>query len=225
MMRRMAAAAVATLAILLVASTAAHADQRRLELSRDGHRWSSSLRTPLFSPALRWVPGDRRTAHVWVRNNGSDPGRLVLSIRSARVDRLIRTGDLTVSARGGGGRSTPVHRAGTHPLLRIGALAPHHPVRVTIAVALAPTAANSTQARSLDLSFGVRLRQLTRRADHKPDHPDHGPFHDLPWWVAAGAGPLGVGAAVHSLVLARRPKTVTSTTTSPQSRLRGGFRG
>jgi hypothetical protein len=222
--KRLAGAVASALILLLVMPAGADAAHRQLELSRDGRHWTSSLKAPLFDPTVRWVPGDRRVAHFWARNTSSDPGRLTIDIKATGADRLIRTGDLTIRARGGGGGSTPVNRPGRHRLLRIESLAPRHRVRVTIAVTLAPSATNVAQAKRLRLAFGARLEQLTRRPRHGTHDVHRGEL--TPWLVAAGAGPLGVGAALHSLALTRRPKTVTTTTArSLLSQLRGAFRG
>ena len=198
----LAAAIVILLATPIAASGAP--SHGRLQLSLDGRRWSSNLRAPLFDPAVRWVPGDSRSAAVWVKNGSSDRGRLVVSVQGTRVDSLLESGALTITARCERGRSRPVREGGTQEVLRVGALAPGHRTRIVLGVALDGSAANATQAKRLRLEFRVRLQQLVRRPDHDHGQPQ---LHDPSlWWAALGAGPAGVGAALYpTLNKTRRP--------------------
>jgi hypothetical protein len=192
---RTSALAAAMLAVLMTAPAAADTADGRLELSVDGRTWSGSLRAPLFDPALRWVPGDSRTAHFWVQNGSSDPGRLVVTIQGRRADVLMQTGDLAVTARGGGGIWTSVDTPGTHELLRVSPLAAGDRVRVAVDVAFKPSARNQSQAEVLDLALGVRLDQLIEPGSSgSPVLPNTGGLWW--WWIPAGAGLVGIGAAV-----------------------------
>jgi LPXTG-motif cell wall-anchored protein len=198
----MRATGLAATALLLAPIPASQAADGRLELSVDGRVWSANLRTPLFDPAIRWVPGDRRTARFWVRNNSPDTGRLVVSIEGRRTDGLIQTGDLTVTARGGGGTWTPVNAPGTHELLQVASLAPGDRARVAIDVALARSAHNQSQHEGLDLALAVRLEQSIGPDDDSPDLPNTG--GPSRWWVLLGAGLVGAGAAVLAFVATPR---------------------
>ena len=210
--RDFAQALAAVIVVLLAAPIAASGapSHGRLELSLDGRRWSSNLRTPLFDPAVRWVPGDSRSADLWVKNGSSDRGRLVVSVQGTRLDSLLESGALTITARCEPrcehSWSRPVHEGGTQELLRVGALAPGHRIRIVVGVALDGSAINATQAKGLKLAFRVRLQQLVRRPHHDHGEPQrNGPS---PWWVALSAGPAGVGAAIYpTLNKTRRPTT------------------
>jgi LPXTG-motif cell wall-anchored protein len=199
----MRATGLAATALLLAPVTPSQAADGRLELSVDGRAWSANLRTQLFDPAIRWVPGDRRIERFWVRNSSPDTGRLVVTIEGRRTDGLIQTGDLTVTARGGGGAWMPVNAPGTHELLQLESLAPGDRVQVAIDVALARSARNQSQDEALDLALAVRLEQKIG-SDDSPDLPNTG--GPSRWWVLLGAGLVGAGAVVLAFVATPRPR-------------------
>jgi hypothetical protein len=136
-----------------------------LSLSADGRVWAADLSAPLFNPSLVWVPGDSRTARFWARNDSADPGRLTASIEGVATDRLMETGALTVTARGGGGHWTPTDAAGTHRLLQVSTLPPGGAVRVAVTVAFDPEAGPVSQTASLDLRLAVSLEQRVDPGD------------------------------------------------------------
>lgn len=101
MLRRSATAAltgvVGVLAVALPAAPA-HAEGE-IGLSRDGRSWSDDLPGPLFDPALRWVPGDARTASFLVRNQGPSAGDLTASVRADDASGLLASPDFALEAR------------------------------------------------------------------------------------------------------------------------------
>jgi hypothetical protein len=188
---RPGALAAVALAVLLTAPAPVRAADARLDVSMDGRTWSASLPSPLFDPAVRWVPGDSRTARFWVQNGASYPGRLVVAIQGTRTAALMQNGDLTVTARGGGGTWTSADTPGTHDLLMVAPLAPGARVRVAVGVAFEPSAPRLSQAAALDLALGVRIEPLAGDGDSGQDAG--GPPR---WWIAAGVGLVGIVAAL-----------------------------
>jgi hypothetical protein len=191
--------ATAALVLLAVPARGAASDDHLL-VSLDGHAWSHSLDGPLFSPGLRWVPGDSRTARFWVRTGSADPGRLVVTVKGARTGGLMQTGDLAVTARGGGGIWTPVDLPGAHELLNVAPVAAGARVQVAVSVAFKPAATNQSETKSLHLALGVRLEQMPVPGSENAGLPDTGGVSF--WWAVAGAGLACIGAA--AAVRARR---------------------
>jgi hypothetical protein len=150
----------ATVLVLIAPAPHAFSDDQ-LGLSHDGQTWSTDLRGGLFDPGLRWVPGDRRTAAFYVRNQAREPARLIISIDSTRHDQLMESGDLSVTARSADGDWTLVNTPGSHELLRVPTLPSGARERVDVTVALAADASNLSQGKTLDLAFDIRLEQRT----------------------------------------------------------------
>lgn len=148
---------VAAAAVLL--ATPAAADPGRIGLSADGRTWAPTLPAPLFDPNLRWVPGDRRVATFWVRNESGDPADLTIEIVGVGDDSLLRTGDLTVAARPDGGTWREVSHVGTRRLASEVAAPPGRARRVDVAVTLDADSTNRSMTRSVALRMRVVLQQ------------------------------------------------------------------
>lgn len=162
MTRRLSAAAAAAVFVvgtcIVGSAPAAYADDR-IGLSLDRVSWTDDITTGLFDPELRWVPGDRRTETFYVRNQSGETADLTVLIQGTSSDDLMQTGDLSVTARAAGGRTTPVDSPGTRPLLHVPALRAGQVESVDVTVALRRGATNRSETESLDLAFDVRLTQ------------------------------------------------------------------
>ncbi len=156
--------------ILLTATPAVAADE--IGLSTDGVSWESTLSQPLFDPAVRWVPGDRKTASFWVRNESADSALLDVAILGSSIDSLMETGDLsvTVAAASGGGSSTTM--TGRHELLSSRAVRPGQTDRIDVTAALDSASTNESQVKALDLRFEVRLTQDAGASDNSDESDD-----------------------------------------------------
>ena len=152
------AAFVSVLGVLGLASPASAADE--LQLSPDGVGWSSSLPSPLFDPAFRWVPGDSQTASFYVRNQTGDGGVLNLIMLPARYGDLMAGGDLTVSAQVDGGTWMSTNSADSSHILIAGSAVPAGAVRkINVRIDFNPASTNATQDRQVGLAFDVNLSQ------------------------------------------------------------------
>lgn len=183
--------------LLLGGGPAAASDE--LGLSRDGTTWAPDLSDPLFEAAVRWVPGDSRTASFYVRNQSGQAGTLSLDILGTATDSLMQTGDLSVEAHGAGGDWTPVTEPGTHRLLSAGQVPSSATRRVDVTVTFDPASSNQSQVRSLDLALQVRLIQDVEDNTPGDDASDDGlgllpdTGGPSPWTVAIAAGLVLVG--------------------------------
>lgn len=135
----------------------AHDPGSEVAVSRDGTHWSDSLAAPLFDPAVRWVPGDVRTALFYVRNRDADAGDLRVTVQRTPRDALIGTGWLTVSARAGQGPLVDVAQGGSQTLVEQAAVAPTSVVPVHVTATLDPAAPDGTQVLATDLDLHVTL--------------------------------------------------------------------
>jgi LPXTG-motif cell wall-anchored protein len=110
---RAIAAVVAMVTVALGAPAPAIAAEG-ISFSRDGVTWTPSLPSPLFDDAVRWVPGDSRTAVFYLRNDSGADARLQVDVRTRDLDDLMRVGDLEIASRVDDGPWGAVSAPGTH---------------------------------------------------------------------------------------------------------------
>ncbi|MDR7086717.1 hypothetical protein J2X11_001556 [Aeromicrobium panaciterrae] len=152
--------------LILASSSASSAVAAgELELSLDGTHWMSSITTPLFDPSLRWVPGDSETEAFFIRNQGGSSGDLTVDILGPAADGLIESGDLHVTAKGGGGDWTAVSEGGIHRLLTAPDLADGAVSKIKVNVAYDPSSTNPTQLLASQLTFRVTLSESAPNGD------------------------------------------------------------
>jgi len=210
-MRRVLAGGLLFLVALGVAPPATAVDGDAVALSADGRRWGSELSAPLFDPAVRWVPGDSRTASFWVRNDGGDTGRLVITAQLVEPDGPLN-GTVALRLRTAGtsvdltpGRPTAV---GT---LRAGAR-----TRAEVEAVFDPASSNVTQSERLRFAFDVTLSGdgpaatagtspgTSSGAPGAGGEASDGATPTLPgtgaearwWWLVAAAALVGGGGAL-----------------------------
>lgn len=146
-------------ASLVLAVGPAHADPRgpSVGLSPDGGRFADSLEGPLFRETLRWVPGDRRTASWWVRNESSDTARLAVEV----PEDAVLPWWLGVSTRADDGADDGWATVAADEPGVVGLMAPGEERRVDLRVDMRPGAGNASERESADLRLRVRLTQET----------------------------------------------------------------
>lgn len=155
--RCLGCAAAATALTVLLPGQARAEDE--LDLSRDGRTWTSTIDAPLFDESMRWVPGDSESAHFFVRGRGGTAGDLTVDVVSTASDQLLRSGDLRITARGGGGDWTPVDAAGTRRLLTTPNIPDGAVVPVTVTATFDAAATNTSELRETRLRFRVALTE------------------------------------------------------------------
>lgn len=166
-MKRNVIALLSTLAMALFFAGPASADNE-LELSHDGTTWSATLSGTLFDNALRWVPGDARTATFYVRNTSANPGTLNIDILGDHVGTLLDLGDLHIKTEGNNGFSLPVSDGDEHRILLREQIPGSAVVPITITVTFDDVSPNESQRLSTDLRFRLTLIQTIIDSDH-PD--------------------------------------------------------
>jgi hypothetical protein len=146
-------------ASLVLAVGPADADPRgpSVGLSPDGGRYADSLEGPLFSETLRWVPGDRRTASWWVRNESPDTARLAVEV----PEDAVLPWWLGVSTRADDGADGGWATVAPDAPGVVGIVAPGEERRVDLRVDMRPGAGNASERESADLRLRVRLTQET----------------------------------------------------------------
>ena len=156
--------ALTSLALGLAASPsqaddAAQPDRNALQVSLDGVTWTESIRQPLFDPAVRWVPGDIRTARFFVRNAKPESGDLRVVLERPTRDALLDTGFLSVAARAGDGPWTEIESGGRHELIDGAAVESLEEEIVFLRASLAADAPNGTMVLATDLDLTLTLTQ------------------------------------------------------------------
>lgn len=150
---------VVTTALLGVVGPASASGE--LGLSPDGVHWASTLPSPLFDPAFRWVPGDSEVASFYVRDQSADAAVLDLTMLTGPVQTLIQTGDLKVGASVDSGAFTEVNTPGTHELIHQVPVAAGATHKINVRITFDPASTNQSESRELDLRFTVTLSQAT----------------------------------------------------------------
>lgn len=204
--RRCVRGAFAATAVAVLLPGQARAEDE-LDLSRDGRTWTATIDAPLFDESMRWVPGDSETAQFYVRGRGGTAGDLTVDVISTPSDQLLESGDLRITARGGGGAWTPVDEAGTQRLLSTPDIADGAVVPVTVTATFDAAATNMTELRATRLRFRVAMTESIPESDAAT--PGQGSVADggglLPdtggpalWWAAAGVALAGLGGLMVS---------------------------
>ncbi|WP_426246449.1 hypothetical protein [Nocardioides sp. LHG3406-4] len=144
-------------AVVLLSAAPSYADGE-IGLSLDGQTWTAHLDRPLFPAAHRWVPGDRLTASLWVRNQTHHDAALTITLTTRGSGALFGAGETSLVATVRG-RSVKVREDGRSRLVDLGRVAGGAPVRVDLAVAIAGTSTNLSQRRTTLLNLGAQLTQ------------------------------------------------------------------
>lgn len=168
-----------------------------LGLSRDGTHWTSSLTEPLFDAAIRWVPGDSRTAFFYVRNQAQSGGDLTVAVKGASAQDFLGDGGLRIAARAGAGGWAEVSRDGDSRRLNASVIPAGEAMKVALNVTFDAAATNQSQGRAIPLMFRVTLAGASARGGRLPGTGSP----ELTWMAAAGAILVGAGL---SLIAARR---------------------
>lgn len=200
-LRRAIRVATALVAALMVTSGARVTAADEIGFSDDGVTWSTQLAEPLFDPAVRWVPGDTRTATFFVRNQTDDPALLAIDVIATDTGGLLATGAITITATESGSTMTRVDSAGTHRLVSDTELRSGAAADVAITVRFDPGSNDQTQALAFELQVEAILAQDTAAlspsgGDNPPVTPPDGSAPDLPTTGAAFIRPLAVAATV-----------------------------
>jgi LPXTG-motif cell wall-anchored protein len=190
------------LAGLVVAAPTGAVAADEIGLSKDGSHWSSTLPAPLFDPGFRWVPGDDETSSFFVRNQGPSGAVLTIAARSADTDQLLSNADMDLFARVDGGPWIELANGVATSALTERSVARGGTARIDVRVRFDPSSVNTSQTKSLPLTFAVTLTQASgsgrtpgENSENDGDDNDEGRDGDLPrtgstvtpamLWVAA----------------------------------------
>ncbi|HEY1134872.1 MAG TPA: hypothetical protein VGE77_09865 [Nocardioides sp.] len=197
----LAVLAVLALPAGAVADGAGDGDPPPVEVRADGGDWGAALGRPLFDPALRWVPGDSRTAVLHVRHHEPEEGALTVTVRPlAAPSRGATWDDLALALRIGDGRWRTTRSWADEKVpapVRVSVpAAAGDEIVVAVRVAFAP-GAQGDMRRAADLDVEVALAG---------DEPSEGPTSRPVGESALLAPGLLACAAGTALLLARRPE-------------------
>lgn len=154
-----------------------------VSLSSNGSMWAPDITSPLFDPDIRWVPGDRRQASFFVRNDGESAAELAVTVRAEDSNGLVAGNaiDLIVSTPHRPGAAPPAGTATT-----LGRLARGASERIDVAAVFRGTATNATMRKLLrftvvvDLSGApsgtTKVPNVTGQVSGGRSHNDAGPM-------------------------------------------------
>jgi hypothetical protein len=179
MSRRVAVVVVGALLSLVHAGPARASGEVLVSNTDSG--FAETLAEPLFDPALRWVPGDVRSATFYVRNTTRDPAGLSLSLIDDAAGALLDSGALEMRVSSAGAPWSADPRGPARTMRSEVPLAAGTSAPVVVRVSFDPAASNRTQLLSSELRIRVRLAQ--------------GGHIDLEPGTAPGAHPAGPDAA------------------------------
>lgn len=183
--------------VVLMCSSAAPAyASSPLQLSLDGVHWTDAISDPLFNPAMRWVPGDSENATFYVRNNGGSVADLTVDVLGSSAGKLLDSGAIHITAKGGGGAWTSVSEPGRHRLLTATRVPDGKVEPIALHAVFDAAATNRTQFHAAKLAFRVTLSEANSRSPRSP-LPDTG-APDLRWYAALSAILIGTGLAFAS---------------------------
>lgn len=139
---------------MLTFAAPAHA-AGELELSLDGVHWNQQLPGPLFAAGDKLIPGESRSAQLWVRNGAASTAELSARLTDAAWQGLIANGLAKVTA------STT---KGSIILMKNGSMLFTLPAgsaeEITLAVGLSTEAGNDTQLQTIPVELSFDLREL-----------------------------------------------------------------
>lgn len=162
-------------ALLLVTPVSPAAAGDEIGLSPDGLRWGSHLPAPLFDDAVRWVPGDVRTASFHVRNQGGTAADLAIAVETVGVDGLLEKGHIALSARSGSGDWVGLHQVGRGIAIDDHAVGAGETTRVQVRASLDPASTNESQSEQVMLRFRLVLTDASAAAGGSDGQvPDQG---------------------------------------------------
>jgi hypothetical protein len=154
-----ALAAAALIAVPALPAVAAD----EVSLSSDGVNWGSTLSAPVFGTVATMVPGEIRTATMWVRNSSPLQVRLLLTLESATWTDSDYAAALSAGATAPAavGSTLNVMSAGACRQLLTGAtLDPGESIPVTMTIALGNLDGNVGQNSTVSMGLGVTIIEM-----------------------------------------------------------------
>lgn len=164
-----------------------------LGLSVDGLTWAPSISTPLFDSSMTWVPGDTESVTFFLRNQGGSTGNLTVDVIGSKAGELLDSGDLHITATGGGGDWVVVSDSGLHRLLTALNIPDEAVTPITVRATFDASSHNTTQLTEANVRFLATLSQASDvGGDAEGLLPDTG-APDLRMYVVLSAILLGTG--------------------------------
>lgn len=206
---------LATLAVacLLAAPMSSAAAEDEVVVSPDGEIWSDVLPAPLFGDAVRWVPGDVRTASFHVRNQADSQAGHAMAVETVGADGQLIARDMSLSGRSGAGGWVDLHQVGQRFAIDDHTVGAGEQTRVQVRAAFDPASTNQSQREQVMLRFRLVLTEASAAAGDSDNQsqsqsPSQGagllPETGAPavgWLLLIAAALVGTGAA---LVRSRR---------------------
>jgi LPXTG-motif cell wall-anchored protein len=146
---------------------------------------------------VKWVPGDVRTATVYVKNNDDLRGLLDVDLLGDHVGDLLDSGDIHVTASAGNGTSGVASDGSERRILSNATVDGGDVIPVAVTVSFDFSSPNATQLRSTDirLRFTLTQNEFPSAGDGNGELPDTGAGISL-WMILLGGSAVIIGAVV-----------------------------
>lgn len=138
---------------MLTFAAPAHATGE-LELSLDGVHWNQQLPGPLFAAGDKLIPGENRSAQLWVRNGAASAAELSARLTDAAWQGLIANGLAKVTASTTKGAKILMNNGSMLFTLPAGSAE-----EITLTVGLSTEAGNDTQLQTIPVELSFDLRE------------------------------------------------------------------
>lgn len=143
------------LVMVLLLGMPATAAAEEVAVGPDGRVWSPDLERPLFDPAVRWVPGDTRTAEFWVRNDGAGEATVTVAATVEGIDAQVGDDVVAFRIRGAGGPWIDLAPDGTS--IKLGPLSAGASRQFDVEASFDPASGNDSMDRSLEFTPRIVL--------------------------------------------------------------------
>lgn len=149
---------VAPLTLFAVLSLFEDESADSIELSLDGEHWTDVVDGDLLASERPWVPGETRSAIVYVRNSGPAPVDADVTVDCRSTDQLVRDGYLALTTQVDQGPAVEF-AAGMEPSkVVIDGLAADSTVPLTVTATFDGTAPIGATIDSRDVRLELRIR-------------------------------------------------------------------
>jgi hypothetical protein len=149
---------VAPLTLFAVLSLFEDESADSIKLSLDGEHWTSVVDGDLLASGKPWLPGETRSAIVYVKNSGPAPVDAEVTVICRSTDQLVLAGHLALATQVGQRPTVPFSVETKPRKVIIEGLAAHSTVPLTVTATFAGTAPIGATIDSHDVWLALRIK-------------------------------------------------------------------
>ncbi|MBJ7358843.1 hypothetical protein [Nocardioides sp.] len=149
---------VAPLTLFAVLSLFEDESADAIRLSLDGEHWTEAVDGDLFASEQPWLPGETRSAIVYVRNSGPAPVDADVTVDCRSTDQVVLDGGLALATQVGREPAVPFSAEMDPRKVRIEGLAADSTLPLTVTATFAGTGPVGATIDSHDVRLALRIR-------------------------------------------------------------------